>query len=160
MSTNSPATFVGGHMDHITMKQALNMSGKTSTTLRRWIAEGSVIAKKNQGGRWEIDRHSLRVHLAQHVQDMSMNSHPSPTNSTEQSPDMLGDMSPTGTLLNSLQESLKREREALTREQKINDELRNRLEEKDRELLKLTYEMQAILRRDDKGLLSRWLRSN
>jgi len=73
---------------------------------------------------------------------------------------MLGDMSPTGTLLNSLQESLKREREALTREQKINDELRNRLEEKDRELLKLTYEMQAILRRDDKGLLSRWLRSN
>ena len=142
-------------MDHITMKQALNISGKTSTTLRRWIAEGLVKAQKNQSGKWSIDENSLKVYLARYGENMSMNSSSIRRRETRLSPDM----SDTNPLLTSLQDSLQRERDALNREQKINDELRMKLGEKDKELLKLTYEMQAILKKEDGGLLSRWLRT-
>ena len=142
-------------MDHITMKQALNISGKTSTTVRRWIAEGLVKAQKNQGSIWSIDENSLKVYLVKHGENMSMDGRSRKKQEKRLSPDM----SPTSSLLASLQDSLKRERESLHREQKINDELRIRLDEKDKELLKITYEMQAILKKEDGGLLSRWLRA-
>jgi hypothetical protein len=47
---------------------------------------------------------------------------------------------------------------ALERERRVNDELRHEMTGLRSELLKMMSEMKALLQKEDKGLLSRWIR--
>ena len=126
----------------LSIHAASKMAGKSTTTVRRWIREKSITARKAGDGRWQIDRHNLMAYLAQtpdhHVASME------PPQSGN-----YNDMELTRTL-----------HEALHRERQINDDLRAQLKEKDGELLKLTYEIKAVLEEKGGNILSRWFRSS
>ena len=116
----------------ISLSVAAKMAGKSTTTIRRWISENLVDAEKELSG-WKVNTNALRSYLSsKHVGNVfTRNEDPNvDSNKTE--------------LIRSLQVSLDRGR-------KINDELRS-------ELLKITREMQAILKKESGNKLSRWIK--
>ncbi len=144
-----------GYTSDIRTKEAVPMETLKSTeaqrlfkvngsTIRRWAAEGRIKAEKNSEGVWLINKNSLQAALA--------------TGTTKQARAAKKANIEKSSAHNSLQSSPALER-ILDREQKINDELRLENKKLQGEILKLTHEMQALLKREDKGLLSRWLRS-
>lgn len=122
-----------------TLSKAAKMSGKSTTTLRRWATEGLIEAKKTDDGQWVFNTDSLRLHLtkltpkhnklAQHLQQADTNE-----------------------LTITLKSMLKTERER-------NELLEQRLIEKDEEIKKLNAEIRAILTKDNSNLLSRWIKT-
>ena len=126
----------------ISASEASKLSGKSASTIRRWARTGFIEAKKNGKGQFEYDEDSLRSYLATQPE------HTQPITAHEE-PDRL---------IDSLKDALRREQDALERERRLNDELRSEVKHHQRELLKLTYEMQAILKKESGNKLSRWIK--
>lgn len=61
-------------------------------------------------------------------------------------------------LMSAVQSQLRASEFSLQRERQINDELRQEMNGLRSELLKMMLEMKALLQKEDKGLLSRWIR--
>lgn len=133
--------------EFIEVSEAASMSGKSKSTIKRWASQSLIESIKNEKGRWLFNPQSIKDYLIKNA-----NQRP-PTNRSQASRGLESEtMSPIMGHLQSLQEALERERQ-------INDELRKKLDVKDGELLKMTYEIKAILSQESKGLLSRWIRS-
>lgn len=126
----------------VSLNIAAKMAGKTTTAIRRWVTQGTVKAKKNEKGRWEVNTQSLREHLAINV---PVNVGGSSGKTSE--PDLQSEY------IRSLQSSLERERKKVDDLAENNTRLQN-------EILKLTHEIKAILSKDSRGLLSRWIKSS
>ena len=127
----------------VNLTVASKMAGKSTTTLRRWAKESLVKATKKDNGGWEFDTDSLKQHLAKSSVRHITNKSVIKSEIAEQKGD--------SELICSLQVSLDRER-------KINDDLRQENSKLQSELLKLTYEMQAILKKESGNKLSRWIK--
>ena len=125
----------------VSLNIAAKMAGKTTTAVRRWVTQGIIKAKKNGKGRWEVNTQSLREHLATNV----------PVN-VGGSLDKVSEPDLQSEYICSLQSSLERERK------KVDDLTDNNTKLQD-EILKLTHEIRAVLSKENKGLLSRWIRS-
>jgi len=126
----------------VSLNVAAKMAGKTTTAVRRWASQGLIKARKNKRGRWEIETQSLREHLA-----TSVSIHVGETSGNRQEPDLQSEY------IRSLQSSLDRERKKVDDLSENNKRLQN-------EILKLTHEIKAILSKDNRGLLSRWIKSS
>ncbi len=126
----------------VSLNIAAKMAGKTTTAVRRWASQGLIKAKKNKRGRWEINTKSLRAHLATNVPI-----HVGESSDKTSEPDLQSEY------IRSLQSSLERERKKVDDLAENNTRLQN-------EILKLTHEIKAILSKDSRGLLSRWIMSS
>ena len=121
----------------ISLLEASKLATVSQTTIRRWIKAGKLEAKQDKRNNWKIDKQHLLSKLAtcppRHV------GYKVETSSQSSDKDRL------------LSETL----EALSRERKINDELRS-------ENNKLNTEIKAILGQQAgsnfKSVLSRWIR--
>ena len=127
----------------VTLKVASKFAGKTVTAVRAWINKESVKARK-VNGKWLVDSQSLKEHLATNVKPNS------PPN-LDQSFSNYENERLTNDYILSLTSTLERER------QKV-DSLTCQVEKLQSELLKLTYEMQAILKKESGNKLSRWIK--
>lgn len=132
-------------MNFISITHASKMSGKSVSTIRRWIKEKVVVAEKSDDGKWLLDEKKFHEYLITLSSPVS--------NGRESSIISRGDhVDHFGELSKALRESLHRERN-------INDELRKQIQEKDQEILKLTHEMKSMLSKSSlTGVLSRWVR--
>ena len=128
----------------IALSVAVKMSGKSPTTVRRWAKERLVQAEKDHRGSWRFDSQSLKTFLA-------TGAAPPVRHGASTEPSDTRDPS-TVELIRSLQNTLHRERQ-------INDDLREQNRKLQADIVQLTHELKAELSKDDKGLLSRWLRS-
>jgi len=127
----------------VTLKVASKFAGKTVTAVRSWINKESVKARK-VNGKWLVDSESLKQYLATNVRP---NLHPNFDQTfSNHDTDRL-----TNDYILSLTSTLERER------QKV-DSLTCQVEKLQSELLKITYEMQAILRKESGNKLSRWIK--
>lgn len=123
----------------MSLSEASKWSGKSVSSIRRWAISGLFSAEKDDHGCWIIDSNALQEYLSK---TSSKRGHGSPKNEASSSESLHGG------LLN-----------ALRREQDLNDELRKKLDEKDKEISNLLHEMKAILKEKYGGnLLSKWLR--
>jgi DNA-binding transcriptional MerR regulator len=138
--------------DTLTMSAAAKLSGKSVSTIRRWIDDGFLPAKKTQEGWRVVAHHDLMATLSRVPQDASREVKGSRPGATAGYPH-------ESSLIAVIEASLKREQEALEHERRMSAELREQNKTLQSELLKLTREMQAMLSKDAGGALSRWLRS-
>lgn len=125
----------------LNLHEASKVSGKSLATVRRWARESLIEAKKNSSGHWEIPTRKFKAYLAHNVNlhEASMDTHSEVQAAQDEASRTL--------------------HEALHRERKINDELRAQVKEKDSALLKLTFEMKAMLENKPGGIISRWIRA-
>lgn len=130
----------------VTIPQASALLQKPDGTVRDWVRKGLVRAKQDPRGRWLIERESLLAHAAVKAPkvDQRRASNPKPSLASP--------------LDDGISKYIRTLEDSLTREQKLNDELRSKNDFLQGELLKLTAEIKAILAREDKSLLSRWIR--
>ncbi len=140
------ATKGTAEVETVTIPQAATMLEKPEGTVRDWVKKGLVRARQDSRGRWLIERDSLIVHA-------SARAHPAAASRAKQAVQNVATGSGEGTAryIRTLEDSL-------AREQRLNDELRAKNDALQSELLKLTAEMKALLSKEDKGLLSRWMR--
>ena len=131
-------------MDTLKSTEAQRLFKINGSTIRRWAAEGRIKAQKNPEGIWLIDKKSLQAALA------------AGTTKQARAAKRANKEKSAAPITPSAHPALEK---ILEREQKINDDLRQENKKLQGEILKLTHEMQALLKREDKGLLSRWLRS-
>lgn len=129
----------------IALSVAVKMSGKSPTTVRRWAKEKLVRAEKDHRGSWRFDPGSLKTFLA-------TGAAPPVRHGASTEPSETRDPS-TMELIRSLHGALHRERQ-------INDDMREQNRKLQADLVKLTHEIKAILAKENKGLLSRWIRSS
>ncbi len=125
----------------LSLHEASKMSGKSLATVRRWARENLIEAEKNSSGHWEIPTRHFKAYLANGV-----NLHEASMDTKDEAQAVQNEAS-------------RMLHEALNRERKINDELREQIKEKDSALLKLTFEMKAMLEDKPGGIISRWIRA-
>jgi len=136
----------------LTMAEASKLVGKAESTVRSWVRSQQVSAWQDAAGWWRIDRNSLLAHAAatasskgtdrgggvRHGAQFEASSYPQPT--------------PSERILT----------EALERERRLNDELRDRLTAMENERTQHMAEMRALLSKDGNGgkdgVISRWIR--
>lgn len=123
----------------VSLSVAAKMSERSVTTIRRWIKENQISATK-ENNEWKIETHTLKNHLANHHRASTL------SNSIEQR-----NTSEATELTRSLERSLEREQRKVDQLMEQNSKLQS-------ELLKLTYEMQSILRKESRNKLSRWIK--
>lgn len=119
-----------------TLSAAARMSGKSTTTLRRWAASGVIQAQKADDGQWIFDGNSLHFYLSKQT--------PNQRHVTKQSD--------TDELTLSMTGIVKMQSERI-------QSLERCLLEKDEEIKKLNAEMRAILSKDNSNMLSRWVKT-
>lgn len=125
---------------HMSLSEASKWSGKSISSIRRWANSGLVSAEKDDHGCWIIDSNALQDFLAQSSSRRGIRT-------------SKNDVPSVGIVQEGLLE-------ALRREQRLNDELRKKIDEKDKEISNLLLEMKAILKEKYGGnLLSKWLRT-
>ena len=118
----------------ISLPEASRLAAVSQTTVRRWIKSGSLEAKQNKAGKWQVNKQHLLSRLAIQPPRQVANMQGTPVESSDK--DRL------------LSETM----EALSRERKINDELRS-------ENIKLNAEIKTLLVGGrNKSFLSRWVR--
>ena len=121
----------------ISLPEASKLAAVSQTTVRRWIKSGSLEAKQDKAGKWQIGKQNLLSRLA------------------IQPPRQVGNTNETFVESSDKNRLLYETMEALSRERKINDELRS-------ENIKLNAEIKAILQKKDslgiKSTISRWIR--
>ena len=137
----------------LSVAKASTMSGKAQTTIRAALQKGELTGGKDKRGRWSVDEQSLRQWLASdnRLSTTSLARSHISTNKVDNINQHLVEQ-----LENRIQE-LQREKdewlESFKEERQENRKLQS-------ELLRITSEMKALLSREDKSLLSRWLRSS
>ena len=122
----------------ISLPEASKLAAVSQTTIRRWIKLGSLEAKQDNSGKWKISKQHLLSRLA------------------VQQPRQVANMSETLSVSPDKERLLSETMEALSRERKINDELRA-------ENIKLNAEIKALLEQKSgisfTSVLSRWISS-
>ena len=121
----------------LNLSEASRLAGCSVSAVRRWAQTGLVKGSKSDG-KWVVEEESLRSHLV---------TSGGPLASRQSGKAKLQQLEPS-----SLEVRLSSLNEALKREQAINDELR-------RENKTLQEEIKALLKRDNEGVLSRWVRT-
>lgn len=124
----------------VSLSVAAKMSERSVTTIRRWIKENQISATK-ENNEWKIETHTLKNHLANHHRASTLSNSIEQRNTSEAYTE----------LTRSLERSLEREQRKVDRLMEQNSKLQS-------ELLKLTYEMQSILRKESRNKLSRWIK--
>lgn len=129
----------------LSVGEAAKISGKATSTIRRWILEGFLKAIQDENGWYRIKHEDL-------MNTLSQVTHKQPTSeSTIQN--NYSQINENTAFIKSMQESLERER-------RINDEFRNQIKSLESEIFKLTHEIRAILTKNSPiNSLSRWLQS-
>ena len=121
----------------IGLVEASKIAGCSVSAVRRWAQLGLIEGDKSDG-KWEIKEVSLKAHLA---------AAGTPLKSRQE-----GNQSSKVLRSSDSEERLKLLNEALKREQDLNDELR-------RENKALQEEIKALLKSQNKGVISRWVRT-
>lgn len=132
----------------LSLPEAARRADISPTSLRRWISTGALKAAKDTNGGWLIREDDLRAYMATTLASKKSSSGAPKRQGAETASATAGTTDPTVVVLT----------EALQRERHINDELRGQNKELQREILKLTAEMRAILSKEGAGMLSRWMR--
>lgn len=125
----------------IGLPEASKMASVSQTTIRRWIKSGEVQAELNHAGRWKLDKKKFLEKLAIHPPRKSAEVKPTSSGGVEDNPLYI------------------QTAEALSRERKLNDELRaenKKLHAEIRELLTSNSDKE----RGFVGALSRWIRTS
>ena len=121
----------------ISLPEASRLAAVSQTTVRRWIKSGSLEAKQDKAGKWQVNKQHLLSRLAIQPPRQGANMHETLIESSDK--DRL------------LSETM----EALSRERRINDELRS-------ENIKLNAEIRGLLevssKKNFKGAISRWIK--
>lgn len=146
----------------ISLTEASRRANVSTTSVRRWITSGKLKASKTQGDEWVIDPDDLHLFLIRQSGGQVPPTSPRPfggkrTGATTVPPTV----SPTVGGGDGYAEALKEAREALSRERRINDELRARVTALEQERTQHMAEMRALLSKDaasKEGVLSRWIR--
>jgi hypothetical protein len=135
----------------LTVTQAAQMSGLSSSTLKRRITTKALLARYSPTGTWLIERTDLMAFLASSE----------PSKGTQRAAVRSEATNVVGSdqaIIDHLTRSIERERQLNADLQRTNEELRAQNKELQSEVLKLSAEMLALLKGDGKGLLSRWIR--
>ena len=129
----------------LTMADAIRLTEKAESTIRAWIKSGAIEAYQDRQGWWRINRDSLLYKAAEGAQKRPLRT-PQPEGGASTTPQST-----------PLEKALT---EALERERRINDELRDQVKNLEGELIKLTSELRALLNKETGGKLSRWFRAS
>ena len=121
----------------LSLFEASKIAGCSVSAVRRWAQSGLVKGDKKDG-KWVIEEVSLKSHLAISG---------GPLESRQKAKVKLQQLRPSDS-----EDRLRTLNEALKREQSLNDDLR-------RENKQLQEEIKALLKGENKGLLSRWVRT-
>jgi DNA-binding transcriptional MerR regulator len=127
----------------ITISEASKISGKSPSTLRRWVDNKFINATKTEQGRL-IEKKSLLLKLSQETLVLPSQKESSTTNE----------------VLQTLHDNIRDRDETIKYEREQNRELRAQLKQSHEEILKLTYEIKAILTKDEPRGISRWIKTN
>lgn len=130
----------------VSIPQAAAMLEKPEGTVRDWVKKGFVRARQDSRGRWLIERESLMAHASTRAPATAQ-----PRGKPQAQTTATGSDENVSRYIRTLED-------ALAREQRLNDELRAKNDALQGELLRLTAEMQAMLSKEDKGILSLWRR--
>jgi excisionase family DNA binding protein len=136
--------------DTLTVTDAARQAGVSPSTIRRWMEAGDLKFSTSHQG-WRV---TTKDALMQHLSRQPHPSHRTVGGASAQQSHETHTTLSNGSHLEALKISL----EALERERRINDELRTEISGIRSELLKMMSEMKALLQKEDKGLLSRWIR--
>lgn len=136
----------------LSLPEAARRAGVSPTSVRRWVASGSLKATKNKDGSWTIQEGELRAFMATTLAARGASGGGLQRSGAEGKAPVAPSVEATGVASNELLV------EALRREKQINDELRAQNKELQGEILKLSAEMLSLLKGEGKGLLSRWIR--
>ena len=134
-----------------TLSEAAVAVGRAESTIRFWLQNKIITGKKVKDGSWVISRSSLLLHAAaaeplrvqRRIRGASSNT-TAPRNEEQ--------------LFDALRGQIATLSQALDHERSVSRDLRMQNKELQGEFLKLTAEIKAILEREDKSLLSRWIR--
>jgi predicted site-specific integrase-resolvase len=126
----------------LTLPEAARMAGCSTTTLRRWLSNGIVEGGKNQSGDWRVAEQSLRVYLS------------TATPSTKATRCVQGASGSETQITMEATELVIELRESLSRERKVNDDLRSQIRNFEQERTQHLAEMRALLSGKSEGLLS------
>lgn len=133
----------------LSVGEAARTSGKASSTIRRWIADGSLKAIQNEEGWYLIAHEDLMATLSR----LAPPSHMSDSRTTRNHATYTTQAADGSPLVRSLQEAVAHERQ-------VNGEFRQQIRTLEGELVKLNAEVKALLSRDSPtGVLSRWVKS-
>lgn len=131
-------------MSDVSLADAAKAVGKSAVTLRALVNNGKL--KSYMKGRAHFVNLNDVTALFASRSPSAQRSGASASEASEQA------------LLNALQAQLRASEFSLQRERQINDSLREEISGLRSELLKMMSEMKALLQKEDKGLLSRWIR--
>ena len=133
----------------VTITEASILIERPEGTIRDWVKKELVAAKLDSKGRWLIERDSL-LNRAATSASTKATKHPR-SSSTVPS---------TSAIEGSTQAHIRTLEQALDREHRINDDMREQIKRLEGEIFQLSHEMQAILSRNSpNGSLSRWVKS-
>lgn len=149
--------------DEVTMVEATRLSDKSEATIRRLIERKLVEARKDSNGRYQILRQSLMGYLASSSCPSSTSSSrgvaPGNRSSSKASPPVVTTSDESVVVV--LREQIANLKDQVSREQRINDELRAQVKELERERTQHLAEMRAMLSQSESkaNALSQWVRS-
>lgn len=143
----------------VTIAEAARILSLSQTKIREWLKEPGFDAIRNDQGWWLIDRTSLLAKAASESFPKESRRVGGATSRTSTSHSSEVSLPSTREVV--LEDRIRDLQDALSRERRINDELR----EQNRELQQIQTQHLAELRAllesttKDKGLLSRWIRT-
>jgi hypothetical protein len=134
--------------DQITLNEAARIVGKTPGALRRLINDGKIEASKDSKGHHLVRKDSVLVHFAKGTQ----------TDRRSGATSVRSQKLEADPLVLALRDQIALLERSLEAERSEKRELRLLNKSLQEEVLKVMAEMRAILQKEDKGLLSRWIR--
>lgn len=134
------------------LTEAATLIDKGESTIRLWLKNGQIHAKKDQRGNWRIDRNSLLAYAA-----VEASVRPQRRAGATLSGRTAGAIAPAAAEPHS--ELVAALKEALERERRINDEYREKIHRLEGELFKITMELKALLTEKSGNSLMRWVQS-
>jgi excisionase family DNA binding protein len=137
--------------DTLTITEASERFAVSPSAIRRLISGNQLKATKDNKGRQLLVADELAGIFARRAKPARAGAQVS-GNSRK-----LSDL-PTGSTTGETDRYVLSLENALERERRINDDLRHEISGLRGELLKMMSEMKALLQKEDKGLLSRWIR--
>jgi hypothetical protein len=134
--------------DPITLNEAAQIVGKTPGALRRLVNDGKIEAIKDSKGRHLVHKDSVLAHFANgHQTDRRSGATSVRSQKIESDP-----------LILALRDQIVFLERSLEVERSEKRELRQQNKSLQEEVIKVMAEMRGMLQKEDKGLLSRWIR--
>lgn len=108
-----------------TLPAAAKLAGCSTTTIRRWISNGAVIGRKNEGGDWRIDSDSFLAYIATAQPATAATRSLRGATAQPEANNIVPYEEHTSLVIMELRDALNRERENVASERRLNSELRS-----------------------------------